>query len=177
MRSYFYLKMAKRGILKRLQLKVKKNGLCLKFNLTSSRVSQNFFGGLHLPYLETRIFKNQISPMSWGFATTFQHHIGQEVPNSLTVCLILFLKLDHGSGQVCWDLQRLVKSVPRQRQIYNQNIDAKKCVHINLKSHCTANLYLIVWLVILWNLHTQMLCFCFYIFPRSLPLGQFSWQS
>ena len=74
-----------------------------------------------------------------------------------------------------WDLQRLVKT--RQRQIYNQNIDAEKCVHINLKSHCTANFYLIVWLVKLWNLHTHMLCFCFYIFPRSLPLGQFSWQS
>ena len=81
--------------------KSEEKGLCLKLNFTLSRVSQKNVGGLLLPYLETGIFKNQIFPISWGFATTFQHHTDKEVLNSLTVCLGLFLKLDHGSGQVC----------------------------------------------------------------------------
>ena len=32
--------------------KSEKNGLCLKFDFTSSRGSQNFLGGLLVPYLE-----------------------------------------------------------------------------------------------------------------------------
>ena len=55
--------LAKNGILER-SAKSEENRLCLKFNFTSSRVSQKFLGGLHLPYLETRIFKNQIFPIS-----------------------------------------------------------------------------------------------------------------
>ena len=39
--------------------KSEENGLCLKFNFTSSRVPQKILGVLQLPYLETRIFKNQ----------------------------------------------------------------------------------------------------------------------
>ena len=80
--------------------KSEENGLCLKFDFTLSRVSQKFCGGILLPYLETWIFKNQIFPISWGFATTFQHHTDKEVLISMTVCLSLFLKLDYGSGQV-----------------------------------------------------------------------------
>ena len=39
--------------------KSEENRLCLKFNFTSSRVPQKILGVLQLPYLETRIFKNQ----------------------------------------------------------------------------------------------------------------------
>ena len=44
---------------KAITAKSEENKLGLKFNFTSSRVSQKIWGGLLLPYLETRIFKNQ----------------------------------------------------------------------------------------------------------------------
>ena len=44
---------------KAITAKSEENKLGLKFNFTSSRVSPKNWGGLLLPYLETRIFKNQ----------------------------------------------------------------------------------------------------------------------
>ena len=38
--------------LKAVSAKSEENGLCLKFDFTSSRGSQNFLGGLLVPYLE-----------------------------------------------------------------------------------------------------------------------------
>ena len=61
-------------------------------------MSQHFLGP---PYLETRIFKNQISPMFWGFDNTSQYLYVKWVQNPLTFCFCLFLNLDHSSGQVC----------------------------------------------------------------------------
>ena len=46
-----------------IMAKSEENGLCLKFDFTSSKVFLKNSGGLLVPYLGTRIFKNQIFPM------------------------------------------------------------------------------------------------------------------
>ena len=67
----------------------------------SLKVTQKNLGGLLLPYLETKIFKNQISPIFWGFYNTSDYQYAKWVSNTLTICMSLFLNLDHSSGQVC----------------------------------------------------------------------------
>ena len=86
---------------KAITAKSEDNRLCLKFNYTSSRVSKKYMGGLLVPYLETRIFKNQIFSMFWGFDNTSQYQYAKWVQNTLTICFCLFLNLDNCSGQVC----------------------------------------------------------------------------
>ena len=41
--------------------KSEENGLGLKFDFTSSRVSQNLFGGLQVPILDTPFFRSQVT--------------------------------------------------------------------------------------------------------------------
>ena len=88
--SYQMIFFSQKWHFKAITAKSEENGLCLKFNFTSSRVSQQLLGGLLLPYLETRIFKNQISPMFQGFDNTSQYQYAKWVQNPLTFCFCLF---------------------------------------------------------------------------------------
>ena len=51
--------LTKKWYFKAITAKSEENRLCLKFDFKFSRVSQNISGAFLIPYLETRIFKNQ----------------------------------------------------------------------------------------------------------------------
>ena len=65
--------------LEAITAKSEENGLGLKIDFTSPKVSQRNLWDLLLPYLKTRIFKNQISPMFLGFDNTFHYQYAHGV--------------------------------------------------------------------------------------------------
>ena len=62
--------------LKDVSAKSEENGLCLKFDFTSSRGSQNFLGGLLVPYLE---FGPSTHPTLEGRKTNLFFHFFFEI--------------------------------------------------------------------------------------------------
>ena len=110
--SYQIIFFSQKWHFKAITVKSEENGLCLNFNFTSPRVSQKLLEGLLLPYLETKKFKNQISPMFQGFDNTSQYQYAKWVLNTLTVCFCLFKILIIAQGRCGCNIYQLFPTNP-----------------------------------------------------------------
>ena len=78
--------------LEAITAKSEENGLCLKFNFTSSRVSRNVLGGLLAPYLGTPYFQKSEFPNVLRFWQYFPVSVCQSGPENINHLFVPFFK-------------------------------------------------------------------------------------